>query len=247
VGARVENYSGGETEFSPQVAFGFRISDRVRLKASASHAFRLPTYTDLYYSDPANLGNPNLKPERAWSYEGGMVWKVRDNVSTEMTLFTRRERDGIDYVRSTPAVPWQAANIDRLNFTGVEVLSTIARGQRQSFQFGYTGIYGAQESTGALDSKYVRDYPVHQATAGWLGSIYNLRLRGRIGVTDRYNHGAYPLAEVSAARRFGFVSPYLQITNVLNTGYEEIDGVRMPGRAYVAGLELHLSRETRTP
>lgn len=247
VGARVENYSGGETEFSPQVAFGFRISDSVRVKASASHAFRLPTFTDLYYSDPANLGNPNLKPEKAWSYEGGIVWKVRDSISTEMTLFARRERNGIDYVRSSPAVPWQAANIDRLNFTGVEVLSTIARGQRQSFQLGYTGIYGAQESTAVLVSKYVRDYPVHQATAGWLGSMHNLRLRGRIGVTDRYKRGAYPLAEVSAVRSFRFVSPYLQITNLLNTGYEEIDGVRMPGRAYVAGLELHLSRETRTP
>ena len=29
-----------------------------------SRAFRIPTYTDLYYSDPANVGNPNLRPDR---------------------------------------------------------------------------------------------------------------------------------------------------------------------------------------
>jgi hypothetical protein len=35
----------------------------------------------------------------------------------------------------------------------------------------------------------------------------------------------------------------MRLTNITNTGYEEIEGVRMPGRTVLAGLELHLGRE----
>jgi iron complex outermembrane receptor protein len=242
-GARVETYSRGETQLSPQIVLGYRLSSRLKFRASVSHAFRLPTYTDLYYSDPANLGNPNLKPERAWSYEAGVLWNLKQDVAVEITGFTRRERDGIDYVRSSADAPWQAANIDRLNFTGIEVLSSIGHGISK-FQLGYTGIYGAQQSSGALASKYVHNYPVNQATAGWLGrTTGRIELRARLGVTNRYNQGAYPLAEFSATRAFGVFSPYLKVTNVSNTGYEEVDGVRMPGRTCIAGMELRLTRD----
>ena len=242
-GTRVETYSQGETQFSPQVSLGYRLADRLKLKASISHAFRLPTYTDLYYSDPANLGNPNLRPERAWSYEAGALCNLTDHISAEITGFTRRERDGIDYVRSSADAPWQATNIDRLNFTGIEIVSTIAHGLNR-FQLGYTGIYGAQQSTGTLMSKYVRNYPVHQATAGWLGRTPGrIEVRARLGVTNRYNQGTYPLAEFAATRSFGILSPYFEVTNVTNTGYEEIEGVRMPGRTYLGGMEFRLTRE----
>jgi iron complex outermembrane receptor protein len=244
-GARIEIYSGGRMQLSPQLSFGYRLSKQFMVKASLSHAFRLPTYTDLYYVDPANLGNPNLKPERAWGYEAGVLWKVLDRVSNEVTVFVRRERDGIDYVRSSVGSPWQAANIDRLNFTGLEILTKVTRGQ-QIFDVGYTGIYVGQESTGMLTSKYVRSYPVHQATGGWFGAMPGrVLLRARIGVTNRYNQGTYPLAELSAAKTFGHISPYIKVNNLTNTGYEEIENVRMPGLSYVAGFEFRFTRNPK--
>ena len=71
LGAREEIFSSGRAEFAPTVAGGVWLGEGLRMRASASRAFRLPTYTDLYYSDPANRGNPLLKPESAWSFEGG--------------------------------------------------------------------------------------------------------------------------------------------------------------------------------
>jgi iron complex outermembrane receptor protein len=241
-GTRIETYSGGHIQLSPQLSFGYRLSNQLRLRASLSHAFRLPTYTDLYYQDPANLGNPNLKPERAWGYEAGVLWKVLDRVSNEVTVFVRRERDGIDYVRSSLGSPWRAANIDRLNFAGLEILTKATRGQ-QTFAVGYAGIYAGQESTGMLTSKYVRNHPVHQATGGWFGALPGkVLLRARIGVTNRFNQGVYPLAEMAAGRTFGPVSPYFKVNNLTNTGYAEIENVRMPGRSYVAGFEFRFAR-----
>ncbi|MGD0904143.1 MAG: TonB-dependent receptor, partial [Terracidiphilus sp.] len=75
LGAREEVLSGGDSVFSPSAAAAFTLTKTLRLRGSAGHGFRLPTYTDLYYSDPATLGNPNLKPESSWSYEGGLDWK----------------------------------------------------------------------------------------------------------------------------------------------------------------------------
>lgn len=81
VGAREEIFSGGRGEFAPTVAGGVWVKGGLRLRGSVSRAFRLPTYTDLYYSDPANLGNPLLKPESAWSFEGGPEWNPGGKVS----------------------------------------------------------------------------------------------------------------------------------------------------------------------
>jgi iron complex outermembrane receptor protein len=34
------------------------------------------------------------------------------------------------------------------------------------------------------------------------------------------------------------IRPYVQLTNLTNTSYEEILGVNMPGRAAMAGVEI---------
>ena len=73
-GAREEFFSGGTSVFSPALAGGLWVKTKLKLRASVSRGFRLPTYTDLYYSDPANVGNPLLKPESAWSFDAGADW-----------------------------------------------------------------------------------------------------------------------------------------------------------------------------
>ena len=43
----------------------------LRLRASVGRAFRVPTFTERYYSDPANLARADVGPETAWAGEGG--------------------------------------------------------------------------------------------------------------------------------------------------------------------------------
>ena len=60
VGAREEYFAtgpgGGQAVFSPSASAGYWLTTRLRLHGSVSHAFRLPSYTDLYYHDPGNVG-----------------------------------------------------------------------------------------------------------------------------------------------------------------------------------------------
>ncbi|HYE26189.1 MAG TPA: TonB-dependent receptor [Clostridia bacterium] len=238
VGAREEFFTGGARKFSPSVSGGYWLSERIKLRASASHAFRLPTYTDLYYRDPANVGDPDLRPESAWSYDLGAQFTLSNHVAADVTVFHRRERDVIDYVRSSPANQWQARNFQRLDFTGVE---TAVRWQFGShiLALAYTGLTGAQESLDGVQSKYVFNYPVHSGSATWTGRMpFRMDGRARIGTLKRFERDAYPLLEFMATRQFGNVRPFVQFTNVTNTGYEEIPGVRMPGRAVLVGVEV---------
>src|SRR5207247_2055189 len=64
-GLREEVYGKQHVATSPSISAAAWLNPMIKLRASASRAFRLPTFTELYYSDPADLGNPNLKPESA--------------------------------------------------------------------------------------------------------------------------------------------------------------------------------------
>jgi hypothetical protein len=95
-----------------------------------------------------------------------------------------------------------------------------------------------------LISQYVFNYPSNNAVFSWLGTIkHTIDVRNRVGVIQRVGHDAYPLWDLAASRANGKVRPYLQFSNLSNTGYEEIAGVPMPGRMVIGGMELMLAKK----
>ncbi len=238
-GGREEFHTGGRRQFSPTLSTGFWASQHLRLRAGASHAFRLPSYTDLYYHDPANIGSPDLRPEMAWSYEAGADWNAGGRLRGDATVFHRRERDGIDYIRRSPADIWRAANFSRLRFTGVELSATVRAARAQQLDFRYTGLRGAAEATAGVLSKYVFNYPTHTGLVSWEGAVgRGLIARARVGVTDRRARELYAVWDAGVAYARGHVRPFLQFTNLTAARYQEVLGVAMPGRCIVGGVEL---------
>jgi iron complex outermembrane receptor protein len=242
IGGREEFFSGGRAEFAPTIAGGAWLGKGWRLRASASRGFRLPTYTDLYYSDPANLGNPLLKPESAWGFEGGPEWNSGGAVSLSLTAFQRRVRDGIDYVKFALDQPWQATNFDSINYTGLETAVRLRLPRLQELDFAYTYLHASQQAVPGLISQYVFNYPSNNAVFSWLRTVKKtVDIRNRVGVTQRVGHDAYPLWDLAASRSNGRLRPYLQFSNLSSTGYEQIAGVPMPGRMVIGGMELMLA------
>jgi outer membrane cobalamin receptor len=245
-GAREEFFSGGTSVFSPSVAGGILLKSSVKLRASVSRGFRLPTYTDLYYSDPSTVGNPSLKPESAWSFETGGDWNPGGRVSAEMTFFQRWDSNVIDYVQFAPGAPFQATNIQRLHFTGVESTVNLRLPHEQQIQLAYTFLHGDQAPLPGTVSRYAFNYPSHAGIFLWTGSWREfLVARTRVGVTQRFEQGAYPVWDFSIARKGGMIRPYLQLANLSNTGHAEIPGVIMPSRSVIGGLEFALAQKTR--
>jgi iron complex outermembrane receptor protein len=236
--AREEVYRRWSGEFSPTVAGGVWLSQKVKFRASASRAFRMPSYTDLYYSDPANIGNPNLRPERAWTYEGGVDWAPAARVRATLTVFERRERDGIDFYRNSPTDLWRALNIDSLDFTGVEAALHVS-----DFDFRYTAMRAVQDTIPVAATKYTFNYPVQSGVIAWQRALLSsILFRTRVGVLDRRARDPYALWDVYAARTAGKLHPFLQVSNLTATSYQEIQGVQMPDRTVTGGIEFQLRR-----
>lgn len=239
--AREEFYREWSGEFCPTVAGGYWLSPKFKVRASASRAFRVPSYTDLYYQDPANLGNPNLLPERAWTYEAGIDWNPGGRLSGDVAVFQRRERDGIDYYRTSPTALWQALNIDSLNFTGVESALRFAISRKQTLDLRYTWLLGAQNTIPLIETKYNFNYPGSSGVVAWQASLPGeILVRTRIGVLNRVSQNPYALWDIYAACSRGKVHPFVQLANITSTSYQEIQGVQMPGRSITAGLEFLL-------
>jgi iron complex outermembrane receptor protein len=244
-GVREEVYHGMPGEVSPSVAIGYWANSRLKFRGGASRAFRLPSYTDLYYHDPANLGNPNLRPERAWSYEGGADYRLTDRIRLQATIFNRRDRDVIDYARSSPTSVWKALNVDRLNFTGIEA-SAALRLRDGVLDLSYAALHGSGQPASDLQSRYAFNYPSHSATVGWTGMLPgSIAARTRVGAMQRLGKNAYAVWDLYAARSTGHLRPFLQLTNLSNTNYQEIDGVVMPGRMALGGVEITWPGKTR--
>ena len=243
LGVRDELYASANHQVSPTAAAGVWLTPRLKLRASLSRAFRVPTFTDLYYHDPANLGSPDLRPERAWSGEAGLDWNLGGNLRGEITYFRRHERDGIDYVRRSPTDIWRATNFQSLRFQGVEAGVSIRVARTHLLDFRYTGLHGAQDQLAGAFSKYTFNYPTHSGIAGWQSSLPGgLLARVRVGAVQRYARNVYGVADVYVARTKGRVHPFIQLTNLTDTLYQEIFGVAMPGRGVMGGIDVVVFR-----
>lgn len=66
--AQGENYN----MFLPTFGGAFKATENLNLFANVGKAFRAPTFNNLYYDSSFLKGNPNLKPEKGWTYEAGI-------------------------------------------------------------------------------------------------------------------------------------------------------------------------------
>jgi iron complex outermembrane receptor protein len=245
LGAREEVLSGGDSVFSPSAAAAFTLTKTLRLRGSAGHGFRLPTYTDLYYSDPATKGNAALKPESSWSYEGGLDWKPANGRLTLTAVgFRLNETNAIDYSKLLPLTAgekWQAVNVPTLDISGAEASVRVRLSATQQLDLSYTAAHSGNLPPNYL-SEYAFNYAAQNAVFGWTGQFpgawgKQLSAHTQVNIVQKTTQTAYPLWDASLARNTGSIRPYLRLLNLSNTGYTEIVGVPMQGRTVIGGME----------
>jgi outer membrane cobalamin receptor len=255
-GAREEIFSGGAMAvFSPQLSASLRVANQLKLRASGGYGFRIPTYTDLYYSDPSTLGNPGLKPESTWSANAGADWTAGSKLTLSVTGFYSRQHATIDYVRAaalpnpwlpatcTAANTWCAANLSGLRFAGAEATVTWIPSKSQSIRIAWSGLHGAEGALHGLQSEYVFNYPVENAHASWTWTLgHSIALTNAVQIAQRYRQTPYPVWNAALTHDTGRLRPYVRLTNLSNTGYQEIAGVPMPPRAVMGGFAVQLGR-----
>jgi outer membrane cobalamin receptor len=238
---RVDRYDEFGTSWSPGAGIGWYPSTRVRLRASAARAFRVPTFTERFYEDPANWARPDVHAESAWAGEGGADLFLASGLTASATIFGRLESDVIDWLRPTPADRWRTYNIRDVDTVGLEltVRKTLPTGL--FVQAGYTAIDVRAGAVTQL-SKYVLDYAPHTVTAAAVIPLpAGIRLAPRVEYKHRTRSTGvadYTLVDARLGRRVGPLELFLEGTNLLNMPYEEIAFVPMPGRAVTVSMKV---------
>ncbi len=248
VGAREAIYGGPTPVFSPSASAGFFFGHGLRAHLAAGTGFRLPTYVDLYYSDPTTIGNPTLKAETSQSYEGGLEYiPTRTTAGNQPRLrlaatgFTLRQANAIDYSKYTLAAPYQATNIGHLAYTGVESSATFVPTATQQLTLAYTFVHAAPPPPGLI-SEYAFNYASSNASLAWqaLFPTRQLALRTQVSIVQQTQRTAYPLWTVALTRTQGSIRPYVRAENLANIQYQELPGVPQPGRTVLAGITFTL-------
>lgn len=117
-------YKSTETEVNiyPGADLSYHINNELKLFASVNNAMRLPTFTDLFYKGPSNLGNTELKPENSLSMELGVSY-LKEGYQIEAAVFRRYGKDIIDWVWQDSI--WQTQNITEITTNGIEISAQV--------------------------------------------------------------------------------------------------------------------------
>jgi vitamin B12 transporter len=229
-GLRFDHYSNFGSSVNPSLSGSWWIVPRLRLRTSVGRAFRIPTFTELYYRDPNHEANPSLKPESAWSEEAGADFIPAKGWLGSLTLFTRQERNVIDWIRSSAGEKWHTANIRELHTAGAEISLEHSLGSRARVGTRYSHI---TIDAGKIDyiSKYVLDY----ARESWSASAsfpvpFACTYEQTASYKRRADGRSYWLLDGRLERPFRKFTASIDLTNMLNSEYQEVIGVDMPGR-----------------
>ena len=141
----------------PGIDVGYHLSSNFKFYSNIGKTYRIPTYTDLYYSSKTTLGNENLNPEKALTQEFGARFD-RNGLNITFTLYNRDASDVIDYVKNVESAPWEAFNIREINTKGYELGLTynfyVAAFLNHSIKIGYSNIEDDLKQTDFNFSRY---------------------------------------------------------------------------------------------
>jgi iron complex outermembrane receptor protein len=224
---------------------------------SVARAFRLPTYTDLYYNRGGAVGSLDLHPEHGDQVELGHRMRSGRWTATVST-FARRGRDLIDWVKRPGESIVRASNLTAVDLRGVEVSTSWASSDERSILGGIYAYQWTDRQAFDFTSLYVLDQLRHRLTLwgeqriGQFKVRANLTWQQRVGTYIDFNEGVatpYPDnlrldARVSWDR--GPIQLFLSGYNVLNTVQMDRANVPLPGRWITGGITVKWNQRQAT-
>ena len=222
-----------------------RIMNNWTANANATRSMRLPTFTDLYYTTATHIGDPNLKPEHAMTYQIGTDYSV-NHFSAGVLGFYRHGKDIIDYVLvETPeGDKWQSTQLTELDTYGVEICASYTGGKiLRNLIVSYGWLHSSKDASDRI-TKYTLDYMKNKVAIQcginiWKGFVAEVTASwyDRNETLDAsYNPYWLINARLSWSRNIWTI--YAEATNLFNTEYYDFVGLRQPPRWITAGVIL---------
>ncbi|MBR1770342.1 MAG: TonB-dependent receptor [Bacteroidales bacterium] len=256
------SFHQGILDFYPSINVNYSFNRNWEIYAAYNTSSRLPSFTELYYSDAVHAANPNLKQEKSTDFELGT--KNKNHIAiTSLNLYYMKGENMIDWMKESASDPlWQSRNINNLNKYGAELDSKIFLAEVMPFlhrastlRLSYSWMHQEQ---GKIDyiSQYALNYLKHKVTAELSLPLFS-KLTLNTAVKYCVREGSYinyennPSGEETSYdpfftmdcnlnysfRQFNF---YINCTNILNADYFDIGNIPQPGRWIIGGIKFSI-------
>ncbi len=242
-GLRIDAHSVYGVQVNPRAGLVYFIRPDVRLRLAAGRTFRGPAFADLYFPfDGFVRGNPALRPEYAWSVDGGLEARVA-GLMVRASAFWSDIHDLIIYVPDASFV-FSPQNIGTASIRGASLEIEGALSPRWSLRGSTTWMLSTDVATGL-------DLPNRPRQAAALALSTALPHGGSITATavlvgarfaDAANTVTLPaylavglIARVPVAAG---ITASATIQNLFDARYEPVQGYPAPGRTIFVEIVL---------
>ena len=234
-GIAVSYFSDMSFHSFPGIDLGYNINSNFKLYSNIGKTFRIPTYTDFYYSDRTTIGNENLNPESATSTELGFKYNT-SNFKISGAFFNRKAKNIIDYVKENENDLWNAVNIGSLKTTGFELDFRYNFQNQNYLNLGYTNIKDNNYVTNINFSKYSLNSLKHHFTSKLnLNYIRNVNHSFVYKYAERSDKSNYNVLDSKIMYKKGL---FIYVNNIFDEVYSETNLVPMPGTSFLVGISV---------
>lgn len=242
-GVYINYYSDYGINAFPGVDVSYKMTSFSKVFANVGNSYRIPTYTDLYYVGRTNIGNPDLEPESAWTYELGYKYN-RKGIFFQASGYYQAASSVIDWTRTVDTLPWQPTNLNNINSTGIELSADFRFDQilgkdsyLKRFYIGYHMINATLEIEDNVLSRYALEHLNNQLSVAVEHRIYkNLYNSMKFRFVDRVTMDNYSVFDAKVFWKTKTSTFFVEGTNLFDAEYRETNLVTMPGRWVRAGF-----------
>ena len=236
---RTDDYTTFGEEFTGSVLFKHTLSDNSDIYATLGRTMRIPTFTELYYSDPTTAGNTDLKPEHAYNLEAGWNKELLANLDFSFSFFVRHELDTIDFTKLTTADPkFIARNISQATTHGLNAYLKWKASDKTSLDLRY--YFGNKRlKTRGMIFKYGLNYAKHMIDLGMDNAFSFGHNRVDILMKKKPGRRAWTLVNDTFSwpvRKD--LEVFFEVYNLFNVEYQEIAGIPEQSRLFKLGTKF---------
>ncbi len=263
LGARLDDNSAFGSFGTWRAGASVQVRQGTRVWGAVGTAFKAPTFAELFATDPYEVGNPALAPERTRNAEVAIAQQVTGRATLEVTAFDQRFRQLIQYVGAAPGQPTYV-NLGAASSRGVEASIVVRADRGFSLRGHWTWLATEVTDSGAASSltfqqgsRLLRRSPSSggvtaslQRSGATLGASLN-----HVGERDDVDYRDFPAARTALpsyttvdlslelpVRRGGGGSPGAALTfrgeNLLDASFDQVVGFPGRGRSLFVGAQL---------